>query len=212
MKRFVSLDGTLTNQPPTADAGDDETIECTSPDGAAFELDGSASFDPDGDIRAFSWRADTRVGPEVGFATKLTGALGVGQSQNFVLRVIDGFGQADEDATTAAVVDTTPPDVLCNTPATLPPPNKPISFTATATDICTAGAIVPELVDLECFKLNARGEKIDKTKTCKTVLSGATATISPPQGVGQHITWTARAVDPSGNVGTAHCEIEIVRR
>jgi hypothetical protein len=212
MTVFVSLDGTLTNQPPTADASDGVTVECTSPDGAPFELDGSQSSDPDGDIRAFSWRADTRLGPEVGFTPTLPGALGVGQSQTFVLRVIDGFGQADEDATTAEVVDTTPPDVLCNTPTTLTPPNKPISFTATATDICTEGAIVPELVDLECFKFNARGEQIDKTRTCKTVLDGPTATISPPQGVGQHITWTARAVDPSGNVGTAHCAIEIVRR
>jgi hypothetical protein len=212
MKVAVSLDGTLTNQPPTADAGNDQTIECTSPSGAAFVLDGSQSSDPDGDIRVVSWRADGRVGPEVGFASQLPGTLGVGQSRTFVLRVIDGFGQADEDPVTAAVVDTTPPDVVCNVPTTIPPPNKPLSFKATATDVCTAGTVVPQLVDLECFKLNAKGEKIDKTKTCKTALQGATATISPPQGVGQHIAWTARAFDGSGNVGTTHCEVEVVRK
>ena len=202
----VSLDGTLVNQPPTADAGGDQSVECTSPAGAQFALDASRSSDPDGDIRVLSWRQGTRVGPEVGFHPQLPVALGVGQSQTYVLRVIDGFAQADEDTATAAVVDTTPPDVFCNAPATIPPPNKPVSYTATATDVCTA-SVVPTLIGFECFKLDARGRKIDKTKTCKVSLLGATITIAPPQGVDQHIAWTARGVDGSGNARDVSCEI-----
>jgi hypothetical protein len=207
----VSLDGTLVNQPPTAEAGGDQTVECTSPAGASFALDSSASADPDGDIRVRSWREGTRVGPEVGFHTKLPVVLGVGQSQRYVLRVIDGFAQADEDTVIAAVVDTTPPEVFCNAPTTMPPPNKPISFIATANDVCTT-AVVPQLVSFECFKFDSKGKKLDKTKACKVALAGSKITISPPQGVGNHIAWTARAVDGSGNVGIEECEIEVVQQ
>ena len=71
---------------------------------------------------------------------------------------------------------------------------------------------MPELVAFECFKFNREGQKLDKTKTCKVVLAGDTITISPPQGVGHHIAWTAQAVDGSGNVGEVVCEIEVVRQ
>src|SRR4029077_17383738 len=42
----VALAGTLVNQPPTADAGGNQTVECTSPAGADFLLDGRGSSDP----------------------------------------------------------------------------------------------------------------------------------------------------------------------
>jgi len=93
----------------------------------------------------------------------------------------------------------------------MPPPNKPISFIATASDVCTT-AVVPQLVSFECFKFDSKGKKLDKTKTCKVVLQGSKITISPPQGVGNHIAWTANAVDGSGNVGTIGCEIEVVQQ
>ncbi len=201
----VSLAGTLVNQPPTADAGD-ETVECTSPAGASFALDSADSTDPDGDIRILSWRLGTRVGPEVGFHPQLPVSVGVGQSQDYVLRVIDRFGQADEDGATAAVVDTTPPDVFCNAPATIVPPKKPVSFSATASDVCTV-SVVPQLLDLECFKINGAGKVIDKK--CKVTLNGPTITINNTGGVGQHIAWTARGVDGSGNVREVPCEVVV---
>jgi hypothetical protein len=209
----VTLAGTLVNQPPTADAGGDRTVECTSPDGASFVLDGTGSSDPDGagDIRVVSWRQGHRVGPEVGFDRTLAVSVGVGDSEVYVMRVFDAFAQMDEDTATAGVVDTTAPAVFCNAPATIPPPNRPLSFAATATDVCTT-SVVPEIVSYECFKLSSTGAKLDKTKTCKVALDGDTITISPPQGVGQHIAWTVQATDGSGNVGEAHCEIEVVRR
>ena len=112
----------------------------------------------------------------------------------------------DENAVTAAVVDTTPPDVFCNaTP--IVPPQKPATFTATATDICTAGVIVPSLVSFECFKFNRSGVKVDLTKTCKVTLVGPTINIKSTGGVGQHIAWRARGVDGSGNVREIGCEV-----
>src|SRR5262249_61498749 len=56
----VAVAGTLVNQPPSASAGPDQTVECTSPAGASFVLNGTAS-DPDGNISIVSWR-EGRVG------------------------------------------------------------------------------------------------------------------------------------------------------
>jgi hypothetical protein len=56
--------GGVVNQPPTADAGVDQTVES----GAPVSLDGSGSSDPDGDPLTYSW---TQTG---GPAVTLTGA------------------------------------------------------------------------------------------------------------------------------------------
>jgi hypothetical protein len=140
----VSVDGTLVNQPPTADAGTDQTVECTSTAGASFVLHGAAS-DPDDNIAVTSWRKD-RVGTEVGQSLVLTQSLGVGASQAYGLRVIDTFAQADEDSTRVAVVDTTPPQLsLSVAPAQLFPPNhKLITVKATlaASDTCDANPAI----------------------------------------------------------------------
>jgi hypothetical protein len=211
MQVNVVLEGPIVNQPPTAVAGADQHVECTSTAGASFTLDDRASSDPDQNLALASWREGSRVGPLVVNGLNAEIALGLGDSRSYVLRVIDELAQTDEDTTEVSIVDTTPPDVVCNAPATMPPPNRPVSFTATATDTCT-DAVSAELVAFECFKLSARGVRIDKTKTCKVVLAGDTITISPPQGVGNHIAWTARAIDGSGNVGEVDCEIAVVQR
>ena len=39
----VALAGSLVNQPPTATAGADQTVVCTSTAGASFTLNGSAT-------------------------------------------------------------------------------------------------------------------------------------------------------------------------
>jgi hypothetical protein len=140
----VSAAGTLVNQPPTAEAGTDQTVECTSTSGASFTLNGAAS-DPDDNIAVTSWLKG-RVPPEVGTSLVTTQSLGVGQSQDFVLRVIDTFAQTDEDDTHVAVVDTTPPQLsLSVSPARLWAPNhKLVTVTATivATDTCDANPAI----------------------------------------------------------------------
>src|SRR5262245_28390190 len=140
----VSADGTLKNQPPSAVAGADQTVECTSTGGASFTLHGTAS-DPDDNIAVTSWLKG-RSGPEVGQSLVVTQALGVGQSQDFVLRLTEPFAQTDQDQTHVAVVDTTPPQLsLSVSPAQLSPPNhKLVLVTATlaATDTCDASPAI----------------------------------------------------------------------
>jgi len=209
MQVDVALAGAIVNQPPTAVAGPDRNVECTSPAGAPFALDGRGSSDPDQNLALASWREDSRIGPLIVNGLNAELALGLGESRTYVLRVIDSFAQTDEDTTSVSVVDTTPPDVFCNAPSTITPPKTPVSFAATASDVCTASVIVPELVDFECFKINGAGKRVDKTTSCKVTLDGPTITIRNSVGVGNHIVWTARGVDGSGNVRDVTCEVEV---
>jgi hypothetical protein len=136
----VTLDtGTLVNQPPTAVAGLEQTVECSSPTGASFELDGRGSSDPDQNLVLASWRSGSRVGPLVSSGLEASTSLGLGE-QTYVLRVIDAFAQTDEDSTKVKVVDTTPPSLsLSVAPTVLGPPNHkliPITATLSASDVC----------------------------------------------------------------------------
>jgi hypothetical protein len=108
----LDVGGDITNQPPTANAGPDQNIECTSAAVNDVTLDASASSDPDSNIALYSWLLGSRAGKEVGFdeVSNVEQPLG---SQTYVLRVIDAFGQADEDTTVVNVIDTMPPVLSC---------------------------------------------------------------------------------------------------
>jgi hypothetical protein len=109
----LDLTGTLINQPPTANAGPDQSVECTRAALTNIVLDATRSSDPDGNIAVYSWLRGDLDGPEVGFdpMSKVEQALG---AQTYVLRVIDALGQADEVTTLVDVVDTTPPVLTCS--------------------------------------------------------------------------------------------------
>jgi hypothetical protein len=206
MTATVDLAGTLVNQPPDADAGPDQTLECTSAAGQSFELDGGGSSDPDGNLALASWRLGSRTGAELAGDLHTTQALGVGDTQTYVLRVMDAFAQIDEDTTTVSVVDTTPPTVSCNAPATIRPSGTVATFTGTATDVCDT-SVPATVTTFDCFKLASNGKHVEKLDACKASASGGTLTVKNSGGAGDHITWTVQAVDDSGNVGTASCEV-----
>ncbi len=109
----LDVTGNIINQPPTADAGPDKNVECASKGRTDIVLDASRSSDPDGNIALYSWLRGSRVGPEVGFDEMSTVEQAFG-TQTYILRVIDAFGQADEDTLQVHVVDTTPPVVTCS--------------------------------------------------------------------------------------------------
>src|SRR6185369_2115692 len=101
----------------------DQVLECTSPAGARLVLDASGSGDPEDNAVLFSWFRNGRAGQPVGFGETLERQQELGGTALYVLRVIDAFGQSDEDATAVRVVDTAAPALsLAVSPTTLWPP------------------------------------------------------------------------------------------
>ena len=108
----LDVEGDIHNQPPTANAGAGQTVECVKAGVNAVTLDGSASSDLDHNIALYSWLRHDRSGSEVGFQPIIHVQQALG-TESYILRVIDDFGQADEDTTMVDVADTTPPVVHC---------------------------------------------------------------------------------------------------
>jgi hypothetical protein len=133
----------LPNEPPVADAGADQTVECAS----AVTLDGSASTDPDStegtndDITSFEWFLDFGTPDEtlLGEGQTLDATLALG-THVLTLRVTDSEGETDTDEVTIEVADTTPPEVSVSTdPSVLWPPNHrlvPVDVTVDTADAC----------------------------------------------------------------------------
>jgi hypothetical protein len=128
------------NRPPVADAGDDQTLECTAPSGVRATLDGSGSTDPEGAVLTYQWSAPgvtlddpTAVQPSATFPLGTT---------TVSLVVDDGQAASPPDTVGISVRDTVAPRVTARPyPQTLWPPNQryvPIRLTTTATDVCDA--------------------------------------------------------------------------
>jgi len=217
MKVDVALAGSLLNQPPAATAGPDQTVECTSTDGATFTLSGDAT-DPDGNLAVASWRAGSRVGPEVGQGLVSQASLGVGAQQTFVLRVIDAFAQADEAETHVNVVDTTPPHLAVTlSPARLSPPNHklvPITATIVATDTCDAAPVV-RLVSITSNEPDNGGGDGNTTDDIQGASFGTDdrqfllRSERSGKGSGRVYTVTYSATDASGNTTVAQATVTV---
>jgi hypothetical protein len=111
--------------PPVANAGPDQTVECTGNAQAAVHLDGSASTDPNGDITLFEWFEHFGLADQVllGTGSTLTVSLPVGV-HTITLRVTDATAKTSTDEVVVQVVDTIPPTVDAHaSPSTLWPPN-----------------------------------------------------------------------------------------
>jgi hypothetical protein len=109
---------------------------------------------------------------------------------------------------TVTVVDDSPPQIACNAPPTITPPDAPIAFTATAVDNCSDASVT--VIAFDCFKFTKKGKRIDKTGSCVVQIDGATVTIVDSGGVGDTITWEVEATDGAGNADSATCEVEVV--
>jgi len=92
------------NEPPTADAGADQSATRTSPAGVDVTLDGSGSSDPDGTIVSYAWSSDTGHSAS-GATPTLTLPLGV---HTFTLTVTDDFGATDTDEVVITVLNAAP--------------------------------------------------------------------------------------------------------
>lgn len=117
-------------------------------------------------------------------------------------------GNNREPGATAFQIDNvtvaTNPIISCNSPATMTPPDAPISFTATSVNNCSTPSI--QITDNSC--VGKKGNS--KMDSCVVTLTGDTITILDSGGVGDTISWTVQSVDSCGNTTTKSCSIEVV--
>jgi probable HAF family extracellular repeat protein len=117
------------NQPPIANAGVDQTVDCQ----AQANLDGSGSSDPDNDSLSYQWIAGGNV-----IGTNVTLSAGFPIGTNVVtLRVSDSCGAFSDASVVVTVVDTTAPTGSC-----------PNAATASTDNNCQAAVpnLVPQVV------------------------------------------------------------------
>ena len=126
----ADLSGKLVNEPPAANAGASQTVECSSPQGALVTLDGTGSTDPDNNIASYSWhQGDPVFGQPLGGTAVLQVEApfnGTGNTAtNYGLWVTDALGQMDTASTSVTVKDTLPPAIrsISVQPSCLWPPN-----------------------------------------------------------------------------------------
>jgi len=124
--------GRLLNQPPSADAGPDRTVECTSPAGAQVVLDGSDSLDPDGNLVSFGWRRGVLL-TQAAFShvPRVSVLQPLGSDETYALDVVDARMRWSRDTVRVRVTDTTPPSIDSLTlepPCTWPPDHRYVRF------------------------------------------------------------------------------------
>ena len=144
------------NQPPIANAGPDQIVECADPTGTLVTLDGSGSTDPDDDIVSFEWYEGE---DPLGSGETMTYSFDLGVHA-ITLVVTDSFDETDSDEVIINLQDTTLPEIdVSVSPDTLWPPNHKmvyITTTVTATDNCDANP----LTELESITMN-EGDETD---------------------------------------------------
>jgi hypothetical protein len=147
--------------PPVADAGADQTLECAAPGGTLVALDGSGSFDLDfleqtGTGLTYTWMGPfTEGGGSImGEQVNVTLPKGI---HVITLEVADALGQTHSDTVTITVEDTIPPVI---TLAGVDPQvlecaiDDYIELGATAVDQCDGPvAVVIDASDVDVLKV-----------------------------------------------------------
>jgi len=185
----LEVSGRIINEPPTAAAGPDQTIECTTPTGASVTLDGSSSSDPENNIMTHRWtllpfhRGDSQwVSP--GF----TRIQPLGTSE-YRLEVMDSYWVASSDRVTVSVVDTTTPTIagLQASPSCLwPPQHRFVAYrlghelTADVADTCS-GVTNVSVVSVTSSE-GDRGNGIGSGNTTPDVIYGPPGSASERSG------------------------------
>lgn len=125
----------FTNRPPIANAGPDQTVECTSCCATEVTLDGTESTDPDGDPLTYHW---TWNGNETTGSTS-TITLPLGTTTVFLV-VNDGKVDSEPSSVDITITDSTPPEINVSViPEELWPPNHrmvDIAVNVMVNDVC----------------------------------------------------------------------------
>ena len=173
--------------PPNVDAGEDMTVEATSPAGAEVMLQGNATDIVDMNLDLM-WKEGATV---LGTEANLTYTFSLG-THTLTLNATDDSGNTATDDVTVEVVDTTAPDVDAGDDMTVEatsPAGAEVMLYGNATDA----------VDMDLDFVWSEGATVLGTEENLTI------TLS----LGTH-TLTLNATDDSGNTGTDTVVIDIV--
>jgi len=174
---------------PVANAGDDQTVECAcqSPGGTKVTLDGSGSYDSDGDTLTYTWTGPFAESPaSVPNPTVTLDCLG---QYEITLIVNDGQQDSAPDTVTITVVDTTAPVISCP-------------------DEITIGTWDPGGIPVEDERIQAFLNGVSATDNCDpqpSIVDDAPAVFQPGETI---VTFTA--TDASGNVSTCQSTVTVV--
>jgi 6-phosphogluconolactonase (cycloisomerase 2 family) len=208
-------------RPPAALIRSAGVVECSSAAATPVQLDGSASFDPDGDPLAHVWFEDHGAAGMTRLADGplATVFLPLGPHA-IVLRVEDEVGLIALQRFDVLVADTTPPVVSATpSPAVLWPPNHalvPIRVGLEASDACApevetrlAGAASSEPDDSPGSGDGSTTGDIQEVAVGYDDRALLLRAERAAAGPGRTYTLTYRVADPSGNVRTVTIEVRV---
>lgn len=198
---------------PEADAGPDQTAECSGPDRAPVTLDGSGSSGSNGNSLTYSWTGPFgTLSGEVVTPTLPTG------THTITLTVTDSTGKSDSDTVVVTIRDSTSPSLSVSlAPNALWPPNhKLVNVTASiqVSDTCDVSPDV-ELVSIlsnEADNGLGDGDTSDDIQGASYRTDDRVFSLRAERsgnGVGRVYTVTYRATDASGHVADAVNEVTV---
>jgi hypothetical protein len=201
------------NQPPIANAGADQMVECTSPSGAQVTLDGTASSDPDSDPLTFTWSA-TGITFDNPNSPTPTATFPLGAT-TVTLTVDDGKGGSAQDTVNITVQDTTPPVIssIIATPNSLWPPNHQlvtVTVSVTTTDTCSP-TVTNQIVSVTSNEPDDGLGDGDMPNDIQNI-NGLTVQLRAERsgkGSGRIYTITVSGTDASGNTATSTVTVTV---
>ncbi|MCA9608223.1 MAG: hypothetical protein KC619_21585 [Myxococcales bacterium] len=208
----LELRGAIPNLPPVADAGSDQTVECTSPTSTEVTLSAGGSRDPDlgggqQDIRAYAWfAAEPNVTLPQGTGASFSPRLSPGRHR-YQLSVRDSRAAMGQDNVTVEVVDTTAPHVEAEGGCLAPDESLRLvrldDLAVNATDLCSEAPPATRIVGARSD--DPRTEPGDvRVADDRVCLRATPGRLAPRQ-----YTLTLETTDSAGNATETEIEVSV---